>query len=135
MSVQVETKIPGGWLGAPEHLVLEFALEEAIDVAGLIRLKVEEEASRLAAMQTLDGEASPPRLGREYRDLQASGELAPAQLPLDIDAEVRSAQRAFAAGRFLILVDGQRYTRLDEPVALGPHSTVKFVRLMPLTGG
>jgi hypothetical protein len=133
--LEVETRIPGGFLGAPSRLVLEYPLEETISIAELIRLKVEEEARRLAAMQTLAQRPVETSLGREYQDLGALGGPPPALQPIDLEAEVQKAQQAFAAGRFLILVDRQRYTQLDEPVALTPQSDVKFVRLMPLTGG
>jgi hypothetical protein len=131
--IKVETRIPGGLLGAPARLVLEFPLQETISVADLIRLKVEEEARRLIAMQTLD-QHSEARLGREYREF-TSGASATLPQPLDLEAEVQKAQQAFAHGRFLILVDGNRYTRLDELVTLTPQSAAKFIRLMPLTGG
>jgi len=131
----VETKIPGGFLGAPSRLVLEYPLEETINIAELIRLKVEEEARRLAAMQTLAHRPAEANLGREYQDLGELGAPLPTPRPIDLEAEVKKAQQTFATGRFLILVDGQRYTQLDEPVSLTPQSDVKFVRLMPLTGG
>ena len=90
--VQVETKIPGGWLGAPERLVLEYPLEEKITIAELIRLKVEEEARRVIAMQTLDQHPAKTVLGREYRDLGACGALAPTPQPLNLEAEAQKAQ-------------------------------------------
>jgi hypothetical protein len=128
--LEVETKIPGGLLGAPECLVLEFPLEEVLTVQELIRLKVEEEIRRLVAMETLDRHP-----GREYRNIEAGETSAPGLAGLDPEAEVRKAQQAFASGRFLILVNGRRYTRLDEQLTLAPQTTVKFIRLMPLTGG
>jgi hypothetical protein len=133
--IEVETRIPGGFLGAPECLVLEIPFVETITIADLIRLKVEEEARRLAAMQVLDQHSAKARLGREYQDLEASGVLVPASQPLNLEAEVKKAQQAFSTGRFLILADGKRYTQLDEQVTLMPQSAVKFIRLMPLTGG
>ena len=115
--------------------MLEYPLEETINIAELIRLKVEEEAQRLAAMQTLAQRPAETSLGREYQDLGALGAPPPTPQPIDLETEVQKAQQAFAASRFLILVDGRRYTQLDEPVSLTPQSDVKFVRLMPLTGG
>ncbi|MBN1886498.1 MAG: hypothetical protein JW850_00855 [Thermoflexales bacterium] len=126
--LEVETKIPGGLLGAPERLVLEFPLEETLTVQELIRLKVEEEIRRLVAMETLDR-----RPGREYRDI-GTAETRASELA-ELETEVRKAQQAFASGRFLILVNGRRYTRLDERITLAPQTTAKFIRLMPLTGG
>jgi hypothetical protein len=134
LQLDVETRISGGFLGAPSRLVLEYPLEETINIADLIRLKVEEEARRLAAMQTMAQRPAEVGLGREYQDLGVLA-LAPAPQLIDLEAEVQKAQQAFAAGRFLILVDGRRYTQLDESVTLKPQSAVKFVRLMPLTGG
>jgi hypothetical protein len=127
----VETRIPGGLLGAPERLVLEFPLTETVTISDLIRAKIEEEAKNLAAQTVLDGQSRPNRLGREYRSVERER----VSQPIDLPTEVRNAQQAFAAGRFLILVDGQRYTRLDEQVMLKLQSTVRFIRLMPLTGG
>ena len=114
-------------------LTLEFSLQGVLCVADLVRLKVEEEARHLIAMQALD-QHSEVRLGCEYQDLTC-GTAAILPQPLDLEAEVRKAQQAFAEGRFLILVDGCRYTRLDEPVTLTPQSVARFIRLMPLTGG
>jgi hypothetical protein len=128
--LEVETKIPGGLLGTPERLVLEFPLEETLTVQELIRLKVEEEIRRLVAMETLDQHP-----GREYRDIGVAEANALEPAELDLEAEVRKAQQAFASGRFLILMNGWRYTRLDEQVTLAPQTTAKFIRLMPLTGG
>jgi hypothetical protein len=120
MSAQVliETRTPGGLLGEPERLVLEFPLQETLTVQELIRLKVEEEARRLAGLRVLEQPAVPP--------LPAA---------LDLESQVRQAQQAFVTNQFLILVDGQRYTQLDQSITLGPQTTVKFIRLMPLTGG
>ncbi len=132
-TVQVETRVPGGLLGAPERVILEFALGETLTVRDLIRLKVEEEARQLAAFEALDQHEPPLKLGREYNDPGAP--VSRPRCPLEVEAEVSKAQKAFAAGRFLILVNGQRYTRLDEPIVLTPQATVKFIRLMPLTGG
>lgn len=99
----------------------------------LIRLKVEEEARQLAAFEVLDQRDQPPQVGREYND-PAAPAIHP-RTPAEIQAQVSKAQNAFAAGRFLILVNGQRYTHLDEQIVLTPQTTVKFIRLMPLTGG
>ncbi len=133
IQVEVETRIPGGLLGAPDRLVLEFPWEETLSIGELIRLKVEEEARRLAAMETLDQLPRRASLGREYQELTATP--PPPPTPMNLATEVHKAQQAFANGRFLILVNGQRYTRLDEQVTLTPQTNIKFIRLMPLTGG
>ena len=55
--------------------------------------------------------------------------------PLDPALEVEKALRAFAAGTYVILVDGRRVERLDEVVPFAPGTKVTFLRLMPLVGG
>ncbi len=112
--------------------MLEFPLAETISIQDLIRLKVEEEARRLATLGALDQQTKPARLGREYQEISATRQPRP---PADWPAEVHTAQQAFAAGRFMILVNGRRYVRLDEQVTLAPQTQVKFIRLMPLMGG
>ncbi|MCB1589943.1 MAG: hypothetical protein KDI56_13640 [Xanthomonadales bacterium] len=53
----------------------------------------------------------------------------------DVKAEIARAQRAFADGRFRMLLDGQWLTELDEEVELGETGKLLFQRLTPLQGG
>ena len=53
----------------------------------------------------------------------------------DVKAEIARAQRAFADGRFRMLLDGQWLTELDEEVELGETGKLLFLRLTPLQGG
>src|SRR5690349_14812500 len=54
---------------------------------------------------------------------------------LDADAQVRRACASFEQNGFLLLVDGQQVTQLDETVALRADSEIQFVKLVPLVGG
>ncbi|MCB1626906.1 MAG: hypothetical protein KDI37_10275 [Xanthomonadales bacterium] len=53
----------------------------------------------------------------------------------DVQAEIARAQRAFADGRFRMLLDGQWLSELDEEVELGETGKLLFLRLTPLQGG
>ncbi len=54
---------------------------------------------------------------------------------VDLERAAGTALLAFEDGLYLALVDGVRYDALDDPVKLGPESTVTFVRLVALSGG
>jgi hypothetical protein len=55
--------------------------------------------------------------------------------PLDVDHEIERACTALHEGRYLLLVDGLSFRKLDEQVSLTERSVVAFVRLVPLVGG
>jgi hypothetical protein len=54
---------------------------------------------------------------------------------LDWHAQYEKALAAFEAGHFLILVGPRQMETLDEEITLRPGTDVRFLRLMPLTGG
>jgi hypothetical protein len=54
---------------------------------------------------------------------------------VDEEISVATALEAFEDGRYLVLVDGRQYERLDEQVFMERESTVTFLRLVPLAGG
>jgi hypothetical protein len=54
---------------------------------------------------------------------------------VDPQTAVATALLAFEDGLYLTLIDGIQYHRLDEPVKLGPDSTITFIRLVALAGG
>jgi hypothetical protein len=120
-------------------------LEERITVDDLIRRTVEEQVRDLMGRRTLKGEQVRRILDRHYlseREIAAQAEHGvvrhPADIstkPIDPEAEVQKALRAFVAGTYSILVSGRQVERLDEVVAFTPGSKVVFVRLVPLAGG
>jgi hypothetical protein len=63
------------------------------------------------------------------------GAVKAATVSLDPEAEVARAWSGLAARRFLLTVDGQSVSDLDQPLALTARSRVCFVRLLPLAGG
>ena len=48
---------------------------------------------------------------------------------------VEIALEAFAAKRFLLLLNGKQVVELDMPLILAPDSEARFLRLVPLVGG
>lgn len=51
------------------------------------------------------------------------------------DEAVQTAKQAFEDGLYLVLVDDQQYTSLDDEIRLRPNGKVTFVRLVALAGG
>src|SRR5207244_1429752 len=54
---------------------------------------------------------------------------------VDVEAAVERALQAFEDGIYLVLVDREQCSRLDEQVYIGEDSTVTFLRLVALAGG
>ena len=45
------------------------------------------------------------------------------------------ATEAFKTNGFLILVDNQQVTELDDVIQIEPETSITFLRLIPLVGG
>lgn len=149
VTVEVRSRVVGGSPDEPVLAPVQLDLpEETITVAELIRRTVEEQVRELRVRQYLDLEQARRALDRQYLTAEEivaqaeRGAIRPrpprrALHPRQVDpaAEVERALRAFEAGAYLILVDGQRVERLDEEVRFAPGTTVTFLRLMPLVGG
>ncbi|MEZ6235178.1 MAG: hypothetical protein R3B68_13400 [Phycisphaerales bacterium] len=69
----------------------------------------------------------------------AKGKVAPGatETPAEVDeaAAIEAALQAFEDGLYLVVVDAREIRRLDERIAVGPGSTVTFLRLTLLAGG
>jgi hypothetical protein len=61
--------------------------------------------------------------------------LAPTDQAINADKELDRCLKAFSAGKFHIVVDGQWFRHLDDQVELHEDSKVLFLRLVPLVGG
>jgi hypothetical protein len=55
--------------------------------------------------------------------------------PLDWEVQFQRACGSFERNGFLLLVDGQQLSDLDQPMHLKADSEVQFVKLVPLVGG
>jgi hypothetical protein len=54
---------------------------------------------------------------------------------IDPQAEVEKALAAFERGSYMVMIDGEPMSRLDEQIAFAPATKVTFLRIMPLAGG
>jgi hypothetical protein len=54
---------------------------------------------------------------------------------IDWEAQYAKAVAAFERNGFILLVDDQQLTELDEEVVVQPGTEVSFLRLLPLVGG
>lgn len=149
IEIEVHSRVAGGSAAEPvlEPVRLRLA-SERLTVAALIRRAVEEQVRELRVRQYLDAEAARRALDRQYLsadeiDAQAAGGVVRLRQPrrerrtrpVEAEAEVERALRAFEAGAYVILIDGRRVERLDEEVTVAPGTSVTFLRLMPLIGG
>ena len=148
LTVEVRSRVVGESPEAPDLAPVSLRLlDERLSVAELIRRTVEEQVRELTVRRRLDGEQARRALDRHYLSAEEvaaqahrgavrfpSGRPATAA-PLDPEAEVGKALRAFEAGAYVVLVDGRRVEGPDEVVPFAPGTKVTFLRLMPLVGG
>ena len=120
---------PGGEPG--EELVLP-DLPERVSVRELIRTRVREEVARANADRS-----QPRRLlvaPLEAEETANGYRLREGRL-IDWERQAEVAVEAFEKQSFFLFVDGKQVGTLDEEVALGVDSEVRFLRLTPLVGG
>ena len=112
-------------------LELEFA-SGTIPARELISSRVEEEVRRHNAQvgEIFRGLVQPSdseRLLNGYRlKTPRAVEAAP---------QIERAFEAFERNGFFLLVDDKQIESLDEPIEIGLHTRVSFVKLVPLVGG
>ena len=53
----------------------------------------------------------------------------------DPKLQLKKTIELFQKNRFLVLVDDHQITDLDKPFPLAEHSTIQFIKLVPLIGG
>jgi hypothetical protein len=149
--VQVASKVLGAPQGpAPMPTVTISIGGSKTTVREIIRLAVEGQLARLKADHAQASAEARRALNRQYlsedevRRLEARGSVKmPSERSLaraspeglDEAEESQRACAAFERGVFLVLVNGRRFDRLDEAVALSFDAKVVFVRLTPLVGG
>lgn len=107
-------------------------LSERVTVRELIRSRVCQEVQEYNAKQPdyFRGLVIP---SDAERTLNGPRLRKPRQI--DWEAQLEEALAAFAQNGFLILIDDEQVTELDEIVAIKMGTTVTFLKLVPLVGG
>lgn len=120
---------------------LEYPSED-VTIRELVTRRVEEEVSRVTHMKR-----NPDHIKAEHRMFLAGlTEMSPEVLlnkdsvlkrrkPIDVIEAVKTAHRAFEAGKYFVLFNNVQCENLDDEVKLTPNSEVVFLRLTPLQGG
>lgn len=100
----------------------------------IVRREVEAFESRAEARR-LDRVLSREDIARSAGGgkVDPAGKDTPAQV--DVESAVHAAIQAFEDGLYLVIIDGQEHRDLDARIAVGPESTVTFLRLTLLAGG
>jgi hypothetical protein len=114
-----------------------------VTIAGLIAARVELEVERERRRRAAT--AVDPAVRNAAEDELNMGKVAqggwilakrhPDGEPPSSEDLIEEAQRAFAAGRFFILLGNRQAESLDEMVELAETTEATFMRLTPLQGG
>jgi hypothetical protein len=114
-----------------EPLVL-VDMPERVSVRDLIRTRVREEVARANAdrSQSLSLLVAPVDAERTLNGYRLRNERL-----IDWERQAEVAVEAFEEQRFFVFVDDTQVEALDEEVALGADTEVRFLRLTPLVGG
>ncbi len=122
-------------------------VQEQIEVRDLIAQAVEAQIHELLTRQKVDHQQAGHILDRYY----PNPDSAPARKEafskrgkrlvgargkrISVRTEIKRAFQAFESGAIAIFVDGQQMQDLDQQVTITSETKIKFVRLIPLTGG
>jgi hypothetical protein len=114
-----------------EPLVL-LDMPERVSVRDLIRTRVREEVARANAdrSQSLSLLVSPVDAEKTLNGYRRRAERL-----IDWERQAEVALEAFEKQKFFVFVDGTQVEALDEEIALGADTEVRFLRLTPLVGG
>ena len=122
---------PAIWGGQGPIFVLDF-LTERITVRELIRSRVYQEVKDYNTKRTeyFHGLVQPTEAEQTLNGFRMR---KPRQI--DWEKQFDRAIAAFQGNGFIILVDDEQVTELEEEIAITPDATVTFLKLVPLVGG
>ena len=119
--------------GRGEPIVLEFLTEE-VTIRELIRQRVYQEVQdynlNQAKAPVFCGLVQPTDAERTL-----NGYKLKKPRTLDWEKQFEKAIAAFQSNGFIILVDDEQATELDEEITVDPETEVTFLKLVPLVGG
>lgn len=129
ITIRVWDEMIPGQLSAVESILMPQASTTARD---LIRNRVQQEVERhnLSLPEVFSGLVQP-----EESERILNGFRMKVQRPLDWEKQFERACAGFERNGFLMLVDGNQVSELDELIELRADSEVQFVKLVPLVGG
>ena len=118
--------------GAPTREFTLDLLTERITVRELIRSRVYQEVKdyNLSLPEYFRGLVQPTET-----EATLNGYRLPKHRQIDWEKQYAKALEAFHHNGFLILVDDQQVTDLDEEIVVAAKTAVTFMRLLPLVGG
>lgn len=131
MSNQIEISdenIPGK---SEPVFVLDF-LTERITVRELIRSRVYQEVKDY---NTRKPEYFRGLIQPTNADRTLNGFKLPQVCQIDWEKQFEMASAAFEHNGFMILVDDQQVTELEQEIEIKPGTSVSFLKLVPLVGG
>lgn len=112
-------------------LVLDF-LTEKITVRELIRSRVYQEVKDFNTQQPeyFQGLVQPTETEHTL-----NGYKLRKPRKINWETQFEKAITAFQSNGFILLVDDQQVTELDEEITIAPETAVSFMKLVPLVGG
>ncbi|MDV3351049.1 hypothetical protein QGP82_20250 [Leptothoe sp. LEGE 181152] len=112
-------------------LVLDF-LTEQITVRELIRSRVYQEVKDFNAKQpdVFTGLVQPTETEQTL-----NGYKLRKPRKINWEAQFEKAITAFQSNGFIILVDDEQVTELEDEITIAPETSVTFMKLVPLVGG
>lgn len=114
-----------------QELDLTF-VSDSVTVEDLIRQRVTQEVTRYNARPegVFNGLVQPTE-----SETALNGYQLKSRRPIDTEAQVQVALRAFQENGFFIIVDDQQLEHLGDPIPVHDDLQVTFMKLMPLVGG
>lgn len=123
---------PGKPGNQEEHTFVLDLLSEQVTVRELIRSRVYQEVQEYNTLQPehFRGLVEPSEAERTLNGVRLRKKRS-----INWEAQFKQAIDAFLHNGFLLLVDGEQVTELDEVIQVQMGTTVTFLKLVPLVGG
>jgi hypothetical protein len=117
---------------AEEHLLTLFFQKKFITARELIRERVTQEVQSYNSHLTdiFQGLVAPTDAERVL-----NGNRIPKKHTIDLEKQCQIALEAFERNGFILLVDNQQVSELDEKIEIHSGTQVIFLKLTPLVGG
>jgi hypothetical protein len=133
VAVTVSVRDQAGAATAAEQ-TFELDVPAALTLRDLIRTRVREEVAK-ANSAIERGQPFRTLVQPTEAEVTLNGYRLGKERRIDWQRQAARAEEAFRRNGFVVLVEGRQVEDLDEELALGADSEIRFIRLTPLVGG
>lgn len=134
--MELALKLYDKTLGGPQRFVQELKLvSQRMTARQIIEARLDAEIAAINAQTAEEDKAYGSTLVVPAFVKTARSYGPPLKASMDRATQAEIVYDAFTANKLLMFVDNRQVTDLDQELGFGTHSTVTFIKLVPLVGG